>query len=187
MSGYYGPRSRGGGSSGASRSSPYGLYTPSGAPVYNPEKYAAAGGKCVSSNGSQIRNVSAYADTVQAAKTQASSNPSHYFHYTDKESAAAISASGRLQPSASGALGGGLYVTSKAPNNKTAKILENNYGGAAGSSASRADKADAYVRIPAGAVEGRVTSGRDELGRNVHKIGGAVDLKEAGAVVRKKK
>lgn len=132
--------------------------------------------------GAKVNNARA----SSTAGSQNSGKPTQFFHYTDRNSAAKISSSGRVNESKgsgdSARLGPGVYVTSRTPNPKST-ILANNYGRGAGSSASKAHKADAYVRIPAQAVEGRVTSGQDGLERNVYKISGPVDLKGTGAVV----
>jgi len=167
------------------RSAPYsrtGVYTSGGRPVSDVAAYEAAGGRCYSSSSGKIHDATSYSNAVTSYRSQRSSSPHHYYHYTDRASAEAIKRSGRINPSTGPgdcALGTGTYVTPKAPNCSKANILSNNYG-CAGSPGD--NRADAYVKIPAGSVE--AISGKDTLGRDVHVIRGAVDLKSTGAVVR---
>ena len=106
-----------------------GVYTSSGKPVYNVEAYAATGAPTFSSSGKvcvcihaaaadtgrgQGRGCSsphrssraqelfapvAYAETVDSAKRQSSSNPKYLYHYTDEHSLRSISSSGYIKSS----------------------------------------------------------------------------------------
>lgn len=157
----------------------YGVYTRSGEPVSNVEAYAATGAPCFSSNGSEIRNPTAYADTVDSYKSQASDNPRHLYHYTDRESAQQIQEFGKISASCGPgdcALGPGVYATSKAPNCSSETLTKNNWN-----SSSKTTRTEAYIRLDANKVTAQ--SGMDELGRNVWKVPGDVDLKSANAKV----
>ena len=68
------------------------------------------------------------------------------------------------------ALGEGVYFTPKTPNCKTENLLENNYG----TRNANKEKVGGYVRVDADKV--KAISGRNELGRNVFKVPGNLNL-----------
>ena len=88
---------------GRSYSSPYsggsGVYTASGARVYNPAAYAATGAKTYTSTGRPVSNPVAYAGAIEASVRQNTSAPKYLYHYTDSSSLNKISDSGRIKSS----------------------------------------------------------------------------------------
>ena len=88
---------------GRSYSSPYsggsGVYTASGARVYNPAAYAATGAKTYTSTGRPVSNPVAYAGAIEASARQNTSAPKYLYHYTDSSSLNKISDSGRIKSS----------------------------------------------------------------------------------------
>eukprot|EP00746_Dinoflagellata_sp_MGD_P168274 gnl/MRDRNA2_/MRDRNA2_99598_c0_seq1.p1 gnl/MRDRNA2_/MRDRNA2_99598_c0~~gnl/MRDRNA2_/MRDRNA2_99598_c0_seq1.p1 ORF type:complete len:178 (+),score=15.71 gnl/MRDRNA2_/MRDRNA2_99598_c0_seq1:71-604(+) len=168
-----------------------------GQTIRSPSAYAATGAPIFSSGGTQIRNFESYSSAVNSYKSQASSNPTHLYHYTTSENAAKILESGTIKASTNTKtdcrLGPGTYFTSKAPNCSKENILSNNYGPArnARSGNSRSNpydsRADSFVKIPTENLWGQgLVNGKDETGRNVWKVNGDVNLKNVGAKVGRK-
>ena len=155
------------------------LYTSSGERIRNPDAYTAAGGRAYSSNGSKIRNPTAYQNAIEASVRQNTNDPKFLYHYTDKSSAEKIAETGLIKASQSGAMGHGTYMTAKQPRCSLDGLLTNNYGQAHPS--NRRSQVDCYVRVDADRV--RAENGSAELGRNVWKVPGSVDLAKTDAFI----
>ena len=199
-----GRASSGGHSSPYSRSGSSGVYTSSGARVYNPAAYAATGAKTYTSSGKSVANPVAYAGAIEASVRQNTSSPKYLYHYTDSSSLNKISDSGRIKSSTGPgdcALGRGVCahgmtqtlwlrslgitshlprvadMTAKPPRSSDSALLHNNYDGAASSVGS--SKVRSFVRVDADKVG--AVNGRDSLGRDVFVVPGGVNLGKSSA------
>eukprot|EP01064_Diplonema_japonicum_P035090 TRINITY_DN74_c0_g4_i1.p1 TRINITY_DN74_c0_g4~~TRINITY_DN74_c0_g4_i1.p1 ORF type:complete len:138 (+),score=35.74 TRINITY_DN74_c0_g4_i1:48-416(+) len=100
--------------------------------------------------------------------------PKYLYHYTDKESATKIKATGTIKQSEGPGdcvLGKGTYFTSKPPSTQDSALLANNYDG----HAKKSEKVESFVKVKADKIPGLV-DGRDKLGRDVFKAPGDVNL-----------
>jgi len=109
------------------------------------------------------------------------------YHYTDKEGARAIAASGKLKPSVGPgdqAFGPGQYFTALPPDTKSKDLLKNNWDGIK----APKKKIEYVVEVPVESMPNVEPHGRSES-RDVwvNQTKDPIDLKEAGAVIYKRK
>eukprot|EP01061_Rhynchopus_euleeides_P022844 TRINITY_DN37311_c0_g1_i1.p1 TRINITY_DN37311_c0_g1~~TRINITY_DN37311_c0_g1_i1.p1 ORF type:complete len:123 (+),score=23.32 TRINITY_DN37311_c0_g1_i1:81-449(+) len=109
--------------------------------------------------------------------------PKYLYHYTTKESAASIKATGfreSTDTARDASLGPGVYFTAKKPQTSDKALLKNNYDGAA---PTQKAKVESYVRVETAGMQTSELK-RASGGRNVYCApAAAVDMSKANPVV----